>query len=902
MSDKKSYQLATEDSSSGYLRVRSKSYDGRNKSKISPNDSGSLLPPLSDSLRPPVPIRTVSLSPRESLLYANANATKKDLSSIPSGTLPDIKIQELDSLFNKYQEPEIPTEEAPLPPILMLTKNDLVSCSPRTIFIEEKHSTRRKICNEILDSEKTYLDNMKKFFDDWIPKLKHAMKILKSDLVEIINRMVSCVEIIIGIHQKLFDSLAPRVELWREDKKVAEIFLQVAPYFRVYRNYASNYNAVSQAIEKLKSKSPVFSKSLSELAKQSNVLYIGHYLIMPIQRIPRYELLLKDLLKNTNEDHPDFVDLQKAINTIKEVADYVNSFSNHNTNDTPEKIIDLGLEDVIIPTRQYMKECIFMTENLSTSEKRLSRFILFSDILIRDELSIYHGKCVHQKISKMPLRSDWCWPTQLCWVQTLSKHDHRSISPRNILRSSKEDLASKLDFSSIDPSANVTSYIKIVGPDNTFVLYVTDDSVANEWVDTMQSLVNSSEDDKSKRYGEFTFPSSRGGGHYKGWWMNGQRHGNGTYANAGCKYEGSWINGIQEGEGTMNYSTGASYTGNWKAGNHEGYGKLVDPSGTIYEGTWCKNKKNGLGKLLYPNGSYFEGEWMMDVISGQGKLNLKSGFTYKGEWFGGMYHGFGVLLAPNGDSYKGNWSEGKKYGQGTMVYADGSKYDGFWLNNQRHGTGRLDATSLGPARGFIYDGLWAEGVESGEGVKIYCDSTIYSGSWKDGKPHGHGEMTFNLKLSTYEKYIGEWYHGKMQGKGELRWANGSIFRGQFKDDQMYSGQLEYPNGTMFEGRIGLHGTILPDSKCVLLPNQSLRKRSKSLKKEQKKKSFADGTITSSMSREQFSSQKKTYDLSQPIHGVLNNEGNLESNYNDKKTVVVPFCSNLPLLEHMNPIF
>jgi len=37
-----------------------------------------------------------------------------------------------------------------------------------------------------------------------------------------------------------------------------------------------------------------------------SVMRLPYYLIMPIQRIPRYRLLLQELLRNTDCDHPDF--------------------------------------------------------------------------------------------------------------------------------------------------------------------------------------------------------------------------------------------------------------------------------------------------------------------------------------------------------------------------------------------------------------------------------------------------------------------------------------------------------------------------------------------------------------------------------------------------------------------
>lgn len=43
-----------------------------------------------------------------------------------------------------------------------------------------------------------------------------------------------------------------------------------------------------------------------------------------MQRIPRYELLLKELLKNTPEDHPDHTPIMTALEEVKRVANILN--------------------------------------------------------------------------------------------------------------------------------------------------------------------------------------------------------------------------------------------------------------------------------------------------------------------------------------------------------------------------------------------------------------------------------------------------------------------------------------------------------------------------------------------------------------------------------------------------
>src|SRR3990167_2750123 len=59
-------------------------------------------------------------------------------------------------------------------------------------------------------------------------------------------------------------------------------------------------------------------------AHQELGMGIESYLIMPVQRLPRIEMLLKDLLRHTTEDHPDFKPLSSAYEGILSIANFVN--------------------------------------------------------------------------------------------------------------------------------------------------------------------------------------------------------------------------------------------------------------------------------------------------------------------------------------------------------------------------------------------------------------------------------------------------------------------------------------------------------------------------------------------------------------------------------------------------
>lgn len=48
------------------------------------------------------------------------------------------------------------------------------------------------------------------------------------------------------------------------------------------------------------------------------------FLSFPVQRVPRYSLLLQDLVKHTWNDHRDYNNLKQALQKMDEVANYLN--------------------------------------------------------------------------------------------------------------------------------------------------------------------------------------------------------------------------------------------------------------------------------------------------------------------------------------------------------------------------------------------------------------------------------------------------------------------------------------------------------------------------------------------------------------------------------------------------
>lgn len=105
------------------------------------------------------------------------------------------------------------------------------------------------------------------------------------------------------------------------------------------------------------------------------------------------------------------------------------------------------------------------------------------------------------------------------------------------------------------------------------------------------------------------------------------------------------------------------------------------------------------------------------TLSGKGQLRFKNGNQYAGDISNGIIEGEGVFLWKDGVSYKGGFVNNTMEGHGTYEWPDGSTYVGSIRNGLRDGTGTF---------------------KSSAGKELI----VYTGDWKEGLKHGHGEMTY----------------------------------------------------------------------------------------------------------------------------------------------------------------
>ena len=86
-----------------------------------------------------------------------------------------------------------------------------------------------------------------------------------------------------------------------------------------------NSGLLLKSLTKSSKKKRPFILFLNECQKRSkSTLGFDGLIVKPIQRFPQFKLLLYDLFKYTPIDHPDRLDIQKAITVIESLACFLN--------------------------------------------------------------------------------------------------------------------------------------------------------------------------------------------------------------------------------------------------------------------------------------------------------------------------------------------------------------------------------------------------------------------------------------------------------------------------------------------------------------------------------------------------------------------------------------------------
>eukprot|EP01117_Protostelium_nocturnum_P012409 TRINITY_DN4582_c0_g1_i1.p1 TRINITY_DN4582_c0_g1~~TRINITY_DN4582_c0_g1_i1.p1 ORF type:complete len:882 (-),score=333.69 TRINITY_DN4582_c0_g1_i1:22-2667(-) len=190
---------------------------------------------------------------------------------------------------------------------------------------EDSVSIRTRITMEVLETERSYVDNILYVIEAYLKPIKARIdtpgQVLKATAFE---KVFSNLEDLYEVNCKFLKQLEGRINesYDPETTTISDIFLACIPTFGpAYKPYLEHHQRTIDKLRVLDKKSS-WQAFLQEVKERpdSRRGELSFFLIQPVQRCPRYELLLNQLIKHTPETHPDFKGLNKALEDSQELV------------------------------------------------------------------------------------------------------------------------------------------------------------------------------------------------------------------------------------------------------------------------------------------------------------------------------------------------------------------------------------------------------------------------------------------------------------------------------------------------------------------------------------------------------------------------------------------------------
>ena len=264
------------------------------------------------------------------------------------------------------------------------------------------------IASEMLSTEESYVKELR-IIEELFHERIESEKLFSQ---EVLKQMFANVRTMYQFHQQfLLPSLQERMAAWKEQKekfiiknkgtnddsqqKVGDIFVEKAPFLTMYTTYIENFDNAMNTIDKQRKRNKKFAAIMDEIqaAPELHRLSLQHHMLAPVQRIPRYKLLLEDYIKRLPEDSSDLESATKALELVEKAASH--------SNDTMKRmehmkkmmeVEDLLGRAIILsdrPTREFIKEgkvskiATGRGDTLKDTMKDMNRYLyLFDDILL----------------------------------------------------------------------------------------------------------------------------------------------------------------------------------------------------------------------------------------------------------------------------------------------------------------------------------------------------------------------------------------------------------------------------------------------------------------------------------------------------------------------------------------
>uniref|UniRef100_A0A4X1UX19 Phosphatidylinositol 3,4,5-trisphosphate-dependent Rac exchanger 2 protein n=1 Tax=Sus scrofa TaxID=9823 RepID=A0A4X1UX19_PIG len=196
--------------------------------------------------------------------------------------------------------------------------------------LEKQLRLRVCVLSELQKTERDYVGTLEFLVSAFLHRMNQcaASKVDKNVTEETVKMLFSNIEDILAVHKEFLkvveECLHPEPNAQQE---VGTCFLHFKDKFRIYDEYCSNHEKAQKLLFELNKIRTIRTFLLNCMllgGRKNTDVPLEGYLVTPIQRICKYPLLLKELLKRTPRKHSDYAAVVEALQAMKAVCSNIN--------------------------------------------------------------------------------------------------------------------------------------------------------------------------------------------------------------------------------------------------------------------------------------------------------------------------------------------------------------------------------------------------------------------------------------------------------------------------------------------------------------------------------------------------------------------------------------------------
>ncbi|XP_063852956.1 uncharacterized protein LOC135095787 [Scylla paramamosain] len=198
---------------------------------------------------------------------------------------------------------------------------------------DPREARRYRVAKELLDTEKKYCRTLWTIQDTFAEPLKKANILSRKDISTLFPEEVYQ---LYDKHSILQHQLRERLGSWKWQPLVGDVVARFtdprqSDVLRLYTSYVNDFPEVLKTFRKMCHTSQPFTRFIKGCLEQPACggLDLGAFLLTPVQRIPKYILLIKQLLRYTESTHLDYLHLHTCLDRLRDFLARLNDSMEH---------------------------------------------------------------------------------------------------------------------------------------------------------------------------------------------------------------------------------------------------------------------------------------------------------------------------------------------------------------------------------------------------------------------------------------------------------------------------------------------------------------------------------------------------------------------------------------------